>query len=99
LVLISDRLVEVYSKTDVAALAIQSALHDQFEKPIKEIIRIETEQSSQERKLCTCTLSSTLEQVLEELSANRVRRAVIIDAEKHVLGIVSMSDILKFLLI
>lgn len=94
-----DRLVEIYSKTDVAALAMQPALHEQFKKPIKEIIKIETEQAGHERRLCTCTFSSTLEQVLDELFVNRVRRAVILDNQRHVKGIISMSDILKFFLL
>uniref|UniRef100_A0A0R3U0W5 5'-AMP-activated protein kinase subunit gamma-1 n=1 Tax=Rodentolepis nana TaxID=102285 RepID=A0A0R3U0W5_RODNA len=46
----------------------------------------------------TCMLHSTLKEIIDIIVDAEVHRLVVVDEAQHVLGIVSLSDILRFLI-
>lgn len=46
-----------------------------------------------------CMKTETLEAIMERIVNKEVHRLVVVDAEDHVLGIVSLSDILTFIVL
>ncbi|KAJ0988719.1 hypothetical protein J5N97_007075 [Dioscorea zingiberensis] len=100
----SGSLIDTYSRSDILALANgdmyahiqphQMTMHQALQQVYQANSYING------RSRChTCFRSTTLREVMEQLSDPAVRRLVIIDAiSKHVEGIISLRDVLEFLL-
>ncbi|KAL7675057.1 hypothetical protein ACOME3_001325 [Neoechinorhynchus agilis] len=88
------RLVDIYSRFDVIHLAAQQSFHD-LGKPIGNALM----ERGMHDILHTCTKSDNIFSVLEKLVNARVHRLVCVDHDYCVIGIVSLSDILRFLVL
>eukprot|EP01103_Thecamoeba_quadrilineata_P005136 TRINITY_DN14974_c0_g1_i1.p1 TRINITY_DN14974_c0_g1~~TRINITY_DN14974_c0_g1_i1.p1 ORF type:complete len:391 (+),score=68.25 TRINITY_DN14974_c0_g1_i1:81-1175(+) len=91
---IDGNLVEIFSKDDVVALAQHPKFFKSFSKSVSEVIALGM--CTTPRDLCTCTNDEKLRIVVERLLERRVRRVIRLD-EGKVVGIISMTDILNFL--
>jgi 5'-AMP-activated protein kinase regulatory gamma subunit len=83
----SGVVINVYSRTDVMYITKSFDLDQTVEEALKTRPKI---------PVYTCVKTETLENVLKDLSKSRIHRLVIVDSEKRVIGVVSVSDILKF---
>ncbi|XP_039126505.1 sucrose nonfermenting 4-like protein isoform X1 [Dioscorea cayenensis subsp. rotundata] len=100
----SGSLVDIYSRSDILALAKgdmyahiqphQMTMHQALQQVYQANSYI-----NGRRRCHTCFRSSTLHEVMDQLSDPAVRRLVIVDAiSKRVEGIISLRDVLEFLL-
>jgi 5'-AMP-activated protein kinase, regulatory gamma subunit len=87
--------VDVYSKADVMALVKFSEPVAQLDRPLRDII---AETRGQPAPIHTCSKRDTLRQVLTKLLAIRAHRLMCVDADMRIEGIVSLSDIMSFIL-
>jgi len=85
-------MVDCYSKSDIPFLSVSNS--NQLDRGIMEVIG----EMKLERRLNTCTMNDTLHEILLQLLALRTHRLFIVDDEKHILGVISMSDIVKYFL-
>lgn len=85
----SGVVINVYSRTDVMFITKSFDLDQTVEEALKSRPKI---------PVYTCIKNETLENVLKDLSKSRIHRLVIVDEKERVIGVVSVSDILKFFL-
>ncbi|CAJ0578747.1 unnamed protein product, partial [Mesorhabditis spiculigera] len=90
-----DKVVDIYAKFDVISLAAEK-VYDKLDVTVSEALKYRTE--AFEGVHC-CNENDTLYQVIETLVRAEVHRLVATDANKKVVGIVSLSDILKYLVL
>ncbi|XP_062507202.1 5'-AMP-activated protein kinase subunit gamma-1-like [Corticium candelabrum] len=88
------RVVDIYAKFDVMNLAAERT-YNNLDIPVKEALRHRTWFEG----VHTCTSMDTLQTVIDRIIEKQVHRLVIVDMEKHLVGIISLSDILKFLVL
>ncbi|XP_033762249.1 5'-AMP-activated protein kinase subunit gamma-1-like isoform X3 [Pecten maximus] len=93
----NGRVVNIYAKFDVINLAAEKTYNN---------LDITVEQALQHREqemwfegVVTCQETDSLDSVLEKIVRAEIHRLVITDADQHVVGIVSLSDILTFLVL
>eukprot|EP01119_Soliformovum_irregulare_P008436 TRINITY_DN21553_c0_g1_i1.p2 TRINITY_DN21553_c0_g1~~TRINITY_DN21553_c0_g1_i1.p2 ORF type:complete len:391 (-),score=99.35 TRINITY_DN21553_c0_g1_i1:1314-2486(-) len=84
--------IDIYSRSDVTALVKQITFNF-LNKPVREILEYKKKE-----KVHTCFRTETLEMVLQRLIETRVYRLVCVDRDNRVEGIISLSDILQFLI-
>lgn len=89
------RLVNIYSKFDVIDLAAEKSYNN---------LDISVTQALEYRRsrfdgVAKCLKTETLECIMERIVNKEVHRLVVVDSEDHVLGIVSLSDILTFIIL
>nr|WUG45402.1 AMPKgamma [Argopecten irradians] len=91
------RVVNIYAKFDVINLAAEKTYNN---------LDITVEQALQHREqemwfegVVTCQETDSLDSVLEKIVRAEIHRLVITDTDRHVVGIVSLSDILTFLVL
>ncbi len=83
----------VYAKYDAISLA-----YDRSYTNLDVSVKVALDARLSDEGVATCTLSSTLNQLMTDIAERHVHRIVIIDDARHILGIVSLSDLLAFLL-
>ncbi|KAK5786441.1 Sucrose nonfermenting 4-like protein [Gossypium arboreum] len=98
----NDSLLDVYSRSDITALAKDKA-YAQIrldEMSIHQALQLCQDANSINGQRCQmCLRSDTLHKVMERLASPGVRRLVIVEAgSKRVEGIISLSDVFRFLL-
>lgn len=93
----TDQLVDVYSKFDVLNLAAQRT-YNQLDVSIKTALSYRYENGMNRRPLITCTLDENLEWIVRKVVNAEVHRIIVVDKNMRVLGVVSLSDILKQLI-
>ncbi|MBA0591102.1 sucrose nonfermenting 4-like protein isoform X1 [Gossypium raimondii] len=98
----NDSLVDVYSRSDITALAKDKA-YAQIrldEMSIHQALQLCQDANSINGQRCQmCLRSDTLHKVMERLASPGVRRLVIVEAgSKRVEGIISLSDVFRLLL-
>ncbi|KAH1083639.1 hypothetical protein J1N35_023400 [Gossypium stocksii] len=98
----NDSLLDVYSRSDITALAKDKA-YAQIrldEMNIHQALQLCQDANSINGQRCQmCLRSDTLHKVMERLASPGVRRLVIVEAgSKRVEGIISLSDVFRFLL-
>ncbi|KAL8171724.1 hypothetical protein V2J09_023528 [Rumex salicifolius] len=99
-------LIDIYSRSDITSLAKDRAYaHIQLdEMSIHQALQLEQDASSSHgtfngQRCLMCLPSDPLQKVMERLSNPGVRRLVIVEAgSKRVEGIITLSDIFRFLL-
>ncbi|KAI8815947.1 uncharacterized protein EV422DRAFT_572289 [Fimicolochytrium jonesii] len=84
---------DVYEKYDVLMLAREGAYYD-LEMPVSEAL---VKRAPDFEGIHTCTLSDTLGHVLETIRRMPVHRFIVVDQGK-LQGVVSLSDLLRYLL-
>ncbi|VDK86221.1 unnamed protein product [Dibothriocephalus latus] len=87
-------MVDIYAKFDVINLAATRTYHN-LEIPVIEALQYRREKFL---GVATCFLDDTLSTIIDKIVDAGVHRLVVIDEGNHVLGIVSLSDILRFLI-
>ncbi|KAM7537622.1 hypothetical protein Aperf_G00000069909 [Anoplocephala perfoliata] len=87
-------LVDIYAKFDVINLAATRS-YDNLEVTVFDALQYRREKFS---GVATCMLHNTLMDIISNVVNAGVHRLVVIDDCRHVLGIVSLSDILRFLI-
>lgn len=88
------RVVDIYAKFDVMSLAAERT-YNNLDIPVKEALR----HRSWFERVHTCTPMDSLQTVVNRIVEKQVHRLVIVDTEKHLVGIISLSDILNFLVL
>jgi predicted transcriptional regulator len=81
--------IDIYCRSDVTSL-IKQVTFNFLSSPVGEILEYKKKEA-----IYTCKKTETLETVLERLVETRVYRLVIVDSTNRIVGIVSLSDILK----
>ncbi|GFT86213.1 5'-AMP-activated protein kinase subunit gamma-1 [Nephila pilipes] len=87
-------LIDIFEKFDVFALAKEQTYHN-LDMPINDAIL-----NAYSREMAwICTMDESLETVINKFVTKKVHRLVVIDEMRCVVGMVSLSDILKFLVV
>ncbi|XP_030836246.1 5'-AMP-activated protein kinase subunit gamma-1 isoform X6 [Strongylocentrotus purpuratus] len=91
----NNKIVDIYAKFDVINLAAEKTYNN---------LDITIQQALQFRQtyfegVSTCKASETLETIMERIIKAGVHRLVVTDDEKHVIGVISLSDILNSLVL
>ncbi|GIY62807.1 5'-AMP-activated protein kinase subunit gamma-1 [Caerostris darwini] len=85
--------IDVFQKFDVFALAKNQTYHD-LDIPIKSL-----DKSYSRDTTGTCTFDETLETVITKFVSNKFHRLVVVDKNYAPAGMISLSDVLKFLVV
>ncbi|XVE63020.1 hypothetical protein DITRI_Ditri06bG0166000 [Diplodiscus trichospermus] len=98
----NDSLLDIYSRSDITALAKDKAYAQIHldEMSIHQALQLGQDANSFNGQRCQmCLRSDTLHKVMERLANPGARRLVIVEAgSKRVEGIISLSDVFRFLL-
>ncbi|XP_022742949.1 LOW QUALITY PROTEIN: sucrose nonfermenting 4-like protein [Durio zibethinus] len=98
----NDSLLDIYSRSDITALAKDKAYAQIHldEMSIHQALQLDQDANSFNGQRCQmCLRSDTLHKVMERLANPGARRLVIVEAgSKRVEGIISLSDVFRFLL-
>lgn len=84
----------VYANSDIVDIARRRTFSD-LDRPVSDILL----RRSTQRVIHSCHPRDSLQQVLQRFSETKVHRLIATDAQGRVLGIVSLSDILKAFLL
>lgn len=90
----SHKLKGIYSKCDVINLAIDKT-YDNLDAPLKQVI---AHREIWYEGMQKCTLDDTFYDLLEKIVLSQVHRLVIVDKQDKVIGIISLSDLMKHIL-
>ncbi|XP_042865545.1 uncharacterized protein LOC122249063 isoform X3 [Penaeus japonicus] len=89
------KLVDIYAKFDVINLAAEGT-YNNLDVTLRKANEYRNEWFEQVHR---CTLDETLETVMERIVRAEVHRLVVVDEEGRVVGVISLSDILKELVL
>ncbi|XP_076349385.1 5'-AMP-activated protein kinase subunit gamma-1-like isoform X2 [Tachypleus tridentatus] len=90
-----NKVVDIYAKFDVIHLAAEKA-YNNLDITVKKALE---HRDQWFEGVLKCKADDTLGYVLETLVKAEVHRLVMVDDDDHVVGVVSLSDILKFLVL
>jgi 5'-AMP-activated protein kinase regulatory gamma subunit len=88
------RLHDVYSKFDIMHLAA-TRTYANLDVPLCDIL--DSIHDHNTRQLATCKKNDQLFELMDKFVTREVHRLIIIDDNQHILGIFSMSDLMRFL--
>ena len=91
----SGVLLDVYEKFDVSYLARDGA-HTNLNMPVSQALAHRIEDLFE--GVQTCTMSDTLSSLFDAMRTQSIHRLVVVDENKHLQGIISVSDVLAFIL-
>ncbi|KHJ92290.1 CBS domain protein [Oesophagostomum dentatum] len=91
----NGRVVDIYAKFDVISLAAEKS-YDRLDCTVQEALKHRSE--CFEGVQC-CSETDSLYDVLRAIVKAEVHRFIVTDADKKVVGIISLSDILKYLIL
>lgn len=89
------KLVDIYAKFDVINLAAEGT-YNNLDISLQKANEYRNEWFEQVHK---CTLDETLSTIMERIVRAEVHRLVVVDSEDKVIGIISLSDILNYLVL
>ncbi|CAF0911742.1 unnamed protein product [Didymodactylos carnosus] len=90
----SKRLKDVYSKFDVMHLAA-TRTYTNLDTPLE--LALNTIHDKETRQLATCKKSDQLFEIMDRFVTREVHRLIVVDDDYHIVGVLSMSDLMKFL--
>ncbi|ESO88020.1 hypothetical protein LOTGIDRAFT_193883 [Lottia gigantea] len=90
------RVVDIYAKFDVINLAAEKT-YNNLDITIAQALQHREQQGAE--SVAKCLASETLKTVIERIVKAEVHRLVIVDEDDGVTGIVSLSDILRFIVL
>ncbi|XP_003744523.1 5'-AMP-activated protein kinase subunit gamma-2 [Galendromus occidentalis] len=90
-----DKVVDIYAKFDVINLAAEKT-YNNLDMSVGKALEFRNQYFE---GVMTCQANDSLLQVMEKIVKAEVHRLVIVDEDDHVDGIVSLSDILTFLVL
>lgn len=91
------RVINIYAKFDVINLAAEKTYND-LDITIEQALQHKTQESWFEG-VVTCKKNDTLEVVIEKIVKAEVHRLIVVDEEQRMFGVVSLSDILNYLIL
>lgn len=92
----AGELTNVYARSDVALLACADwGVSDIFNGPIIDVLNRVRQPSF---TIATCRISDSLSDVFRHFEASRRHRLYIVDDGKHVLGVLTLNDLLRYFL-
>ncbi|XP_061179905.1 5'-AMP-activated protein kinase subunit gamma-2-like isoform X2 [Saccostrea echinata] len=91
------KVINIYAKFDVINLAAEKTYND-LDITIQQALQHRTQEGWFEG-VVTCKKDDTLEVVMEKIVKAEVHRLIVVDDEKKMFGVVSLSDILNFLVL
>ena len=91
----NQRLVNIYSKFDVIDLAAEKT-YTNLDVSVTEALEYRRNRFD---GVASCTRNETLGTIMERIVNKEVHRLIIVDEEKRVSGIISLSDILTFIVL
>ncbi|CAD6195959.1 unnamed protein product [Caenorhabditis auriculariae] len=89
------RVVDIYAKFDVISLAAENS-YDKLDCTVQEAL---SHRSEWFEGVHTCLETDPLHVVMETIVKAEVHRLIVTDKDKKVVGVVSLSDILKYLIL
>lgn len=90
-----NKLTDIYAKFDVMNIA-DTKSYTQLDITVKEAL---TFRKTNYEGVLKCLLTESLMDVINKLVTHEVHRLIIVDEKDHVIGILSLSDIFKFIVI
>jgi len=87
------KVVDIYARFDVITLASRGKYND-MDMTIRECLQL---RSTQKVEVLTCRATDSLIDVIKSIYSAQVHRLVVVDDTKHVVGLVSLSDLFRFL--
>ncbi|CAI7994415.1 5'-AMP-activated protein kinase subunit gamma-1 [Geodia barretti] len=91
----AGKAVDIYAKFDVINLAAERS-YNNLDITLKEALK---HRAPAFERVHTCLLTETLSTIAERLVVKKVHRLIVVDQQQKVTGIVSLSDVLKFLVL
>lgn len=91
----SGVVVDIYARFDVINLAAEKT-YNNLDITVKKALE---HRADGFEGVHTCCLDETLHTIIDRLTDAGVHRLVIVDKERHCIGVLSLSDILKFLVL
>nr|CAB3265156.1 5'-AMP-activated protein kinase subunit gamma-1-like [Phallusia mammillata] len=91
------KVVDIYAKFDVINLAVQRS-YNNLDITVKQALAHRPLRSP-DGGVLRCYLSETLSAIVKRVVDAEVHRLVVVDSEDHVIGIVSLSDMLSFMVL
>jgi len=88
------RICDVYSKFDIMHLAATQT-YANLDVPLCDIL--DTIHDHQTRQVATCKKTDQLFELMDKFVTREVHRLIIVDENRHIIGILSMSDLMRFL--
>ncbi|XP_041367495.1 5'-AMP-activated protein kinase subunit gamma-1-like isoform X3 [Gigantopelta aegis] len=92
-----QKVVDIYAKFDVINLAAEKT-YNNLDITISQALKHRTEVGSYEG-VAKCRQNDTLSVVMDKIVKAEVHRLVVVDDEDHVLGVVSLSDLLTYIVL
>lgn len=90
--------IDIYAKFDVINLAAEKT-YNNLGMSVKEAMRKRRGEESGFEGVVTCYKKDLLRTILNRIVEAEVHRLVVINEQKHVVGVISLSDILSFLVL
>lgn len=91
----NDRVLNVFEAVDVIAV-IKGGAYDELTTGVGEAL---SKRADDFAGIYTCSKEDRLNSIFETIRKSRVHRLVVIDDENRLLGVISLSDILKYVLL
>ncbi|CAF1503152.1 unnamed protein product [Adineta ricciae] len=88
------RLRDIYSKFDIMHLAA-TRTYANLDVPLCDILGVIHDQNT--HQLATCKMGDQLFELMDKFVTREVHRLIIVDDAQHIVGILSMSDLMRFL--
>lgn len=90
-----NRVLNVFEAVDVITI-IKGGAYDGLETSVGDAL---SRRSDDFAGIYTCSMEDRLDTIFDTLRKSRVHRFVVIDEENHLKGVISLSDILKYVLL
>ncbi|UJR27526.1 hypothetical protein I4U23_008809 [Adineta vaga] len=87
------RLRDIYSKFDIMHLAA-TRTYANLDVPLCDILDLIHDQNT--HQLATCKMTDQLFELMDKFVTREVHRLIIVDNNHHIVGILSMSDLMRF---
>lgn len=90
-----NRVLNVFEAVDVIAI-IKGGVYDDLNTTVAEAL---TKRSDTFAGIYTCSMDDRLDTIFDTIKKSRVHRLIILDDDNHLEGVISLSDILEYVLI
>ncbi len=91
----NEVVLNVFEAVDVIAI-IKGGAYDELETPVGEAL---SKRDATFAGIYTCGMDDRLDTIFDTIRKSRAHRFVVIDDENHLRGVISLSDILKYVLL
>lgn len=90
----NDKLINVYESVDILGL-VKSGLYNDLSLTVGEAL---IKRSDDFEGVYTCTSSDNLSSIMNTIKNSKLHRLFIVDDETHLIGVLTLSDILRYVL-